>query len=112
MVFRNNKAHLPVAFEDGAKFHRLEPNSTVQYTVEGEIKNKKIEKRRPTTVVTGPGGGPGDIKKKGAGLKKNTRTERIQPSVFTAKEVSYPSTLLSIASEVLNVAALFTETCN
>ena len=61
MVFRNNKAHLLVAFEDGAKFHRLEPNSTVQWTVEGEIKNKKIEKRRPTTVVTGPGGGPGDI---------------------------------------------------
>ena len=62
MVFRNNKAHLPVAFEDGAKFHRLEPNS--KYTVEGEIKNKKIEKRRPTTVVTGPGGGPGDTFKK------------------------------------------------
>ena len=28
--------------------------------MEGEIKNKKIEKRRPTTVATGPGGGPGD----------------------------------------------------
>jgi len=25
------------------------------------MKNKKIEKRRPTTVVTGAGGAPGDI---------------------------------------------------
>jgi hypothetical protein len=48
-------------------------------------------------------------------LPKTGRNELVSkcvPSVFTAKEVSYPSTLLSIASEVLNVAALFTNTCN
>ena len=43
---------------------------------------------------------------------RNELVSKCVPSVFTAKEVSYPSTLLSIASEVLNVAALFTNTCN
>ena len=61
MVFRNNKAHLPVAFEDGTKFHRLEPNSTVQCTVEGEIeKSKNQKKTTDDNSLTGPGGGPGD----------------------------------------------------
>ena len=60
MVFRNNKAHLPVAFEDGTKFHRLEPNSTVQWTVEGEIEKSKNQKKTTDNSLTGPGGGPGD----------------------------------------------------
>ena len=43
-----------VAFEDGAKFHRLEPNSTVQCTVEGEIKNteRKLVYEEPEMIQT------------------------------------------------------------
>ena len=44
MVFRNIKALLPVESEDGTKFHRLEPSSTVQWTVEGE--NQEIKKSK------------------------------------------------------------------
>lgn len=53
MVFRNNKAHLPVAFEDGTNFHvwnELPPSSRLWRE---KIKIEKIEKRRPITVVTG-----------------------------------------------------------
>ena len=42
----------------------------------------------------------------------NELVNKCIPSVFKAKDVSYPSTLLSIVSEVHNTAALFTRTCN
>ena len=61
MVFRNKKAHLPVAFEDGAKFHRLVPSSTVRGLWREKLKNKKIKKDDRQQSDWAGGGGPGDI---------------------------------------------------
>ena len=84
MVFRNNKAYLPVAFE--------EPSSTVWSQVppssrlwREKLKNKKIEKRRPTTVVTGAGGAPGDKYEVGATKKRKNEEKRLNYAYFDAQ---------------------------
>ena len=49
------------------------------------MKNKKIEKRRPTTVVTGAGGAPGDKYEVGATKKRKNEEKRLNYAYFDAQ---------------------------